>query len=70
MNKIRGTYWPSGARFLSVVSYWKRANEVPGQDCKTACNMDVFFFMLSIMQAKQYLNNFRNLLPGIQSLNC
>lgn len=31
MNKTRGTYWPSGARFLSVVSYLKKTEKVPSQ---------------------------------------
>lgn len=31
MNKIRGTYWPSGARFLSVVSYFRKTEKVPSQ---------------------------------------
>lgn len=31
MNKIRGTYWPSGARFLSVVSYLKKIKKVPSE---------------------------------------
>lgn len=37
MNKIRGTYWPSGERFLSVVSYLKRkTDKVPNEDCRRA----------------------------------
>ena len=43
MNKIRGTYWPSGARFLSVVSYTRfRRMNFSANFCISLCSAKTF----------------------------
>lgn len=68
MNIIRGTYWPSGARFLSVVSYWKKTEKVLGQ------GGHVISFNLLLLHVTKYSSNnalcsLKDLLSGMQSFN-
>lgn len=46
MNKTRGTYWPSGARFLSVVSYLKKIEKVPSQGGHVTYFFPSLYFVL------------------------